>query len=150
MLGDMIKKERLAQKLSQTQLANKLRVTQGAISQWEHNITRPDMELLSELALVFNCSVDYLLGKSDTRVDDSLLDKISILEPDVLVKNGNVLDAYHAANLNPNADPEENELIAIYRNLNNIGQSALIGTARGLAANPDMKKGSKSDTETTA
>lgn len=45
---------------------------------------------------------------------------------------------------------EETELVSIYRNLNSIGQSALIGTARGLAANPDMKKGSKSDTETTA
>jgi len=48
------------------------------------------------------------------------------------------------------SDPNERELVNIYRDLNDIGQSALIGTARGLAANPDMKKGSKSDAETMA
>ena len=35
----------------------------------------------------------------------------------------------------------EAELLEIYRSLNEIGRQALIGTARGLAANPDMKKG---------
>ena len=57
MLGDTIKRERLASKMSQSQLANKLHVTQGAISQWENNITQPDIELLSKMSLLFNCSV---------------------------------------------------------------------------------------------
>lgn len=45
-------------------------------------------------------------------------------------------------------DPSEIELLEIYRGLNDIGQAALMGTARGLAANPDMKKGSTSTHET--
>lgn len=96
MLGDTIKRERLALKMSQTQLANKLHVTQGAISQWENNSTRPDMELLGELSMIFNCSVDYLLGKTDTRVDDGLLDLVNIIPDDILQAHGNVLDAFKA------------------------------------------------------
>lgn len=37
-------------------------------------------------------------------------------------------------------DPQEAELVNIYRDLNTSGQTVLMGTARGLAANPDMKK----------
>lgn len=37
------------------------------------------------------------------------------------------------------ADATEQELMAIYRGLSELGQQALMGTARGLAANPDMK-----------
>ena len=51
MIGNRIKSERLAHKMSQTQLAAKLHVTQGAISQWEKGLTRPDMEWLSKIAL---------------------------------------------------------------------------------------------------
>lgn len=93
MLGDTIKRERLASKMSQSQLANKLHVTQGAISQWENNITQPDIELLSKMSLLFSCSVDYLLGKTDTRVDNDLLDLVNTIPDDVLQGHGNVYDA---------------------------------------------------------
>lgn len=45
-------------------------------------------------------------------------------------------------------DVNESELIGIYRDLNDIGQQALMGTARGLYVNPDMKKDAGSNTET--
>ena len=93
MIGNRIKSERLAHKMSQTQLAAKLHVTQGAISQWEKGLTRPDMELLSKIALLFNCSTDYLLGKSDTLVDEALLDVVNTIPDDVLQKYANVYDA---------------------------------------------------------
>ena len=96
MLGEAIKGERLALGLSQKQLANKLHVTQGAISQWENNITRPDMELLAQMSMLFNCSIDYLLGKSDARVDGKLLDLVNTIPDDVLQVQGNVLDALRA------------------------------------------------------
>ena len=50
--------------------------------------------------------------------------------------------------MNDGLDLNESELIGIYRDLNNIGQKALMGTARGLYVNPDMKKGAGSNTET--
>lgn len=42
----------------------------------------------------------------------------------------------------------EAELLDIFRGLNAAGQDILMGTARGLATNPDMKKGGTSSTET--
>ena len=47
------------------------------------------------------------------------------------------------------ADPSERELVGIYRDLNALGQQTLLGTARGLSANPDMKKAGTS-TDATA
>ena len=38
-------------------------------------------------------------------------------------------------------DKTEAELLALFRGLNVIGQSTLMNVARGLDANPDMKKG---------
>lgn len=43
-----------------------------------------------------------------------------------------------------NADPLKAELSAIYDRLNDAGRDILMGTARGLVANPEMKKGSAS------
>ena len=45
-------------------------------------------------------------------------------------------------------DPIETELVDIYRGLNATGQTTLIGTARGLAANPDMQKNTASQKPT--
>lgn len=36
--------------------------------------------------------------------------------------------------------PSEDELVSIFRALNETGRQTLLGTARGLAANPDMKQ----------
>ena len=46
------------------------------------------------------------------------------------------------------ADPQEEELLEIYRGLNAAGQGVLMGTARGLACNEQYKRGSASSTET--
>ena len=48
----------------------------------------------------------------------------------------------------PPADPLEAELVGLYRELNATGQAALMGTARGLASNPDMKKDGASSNAT--
>ena len=148
MLGDRIKNERLNRKMSQTKLAAILHVTQGAISQWENDLTRPDVELLAEIALLFNCSVDYLLGKTDVRVDDSMLDEVNTLPSELLESYGNVLDAKRA--LYADSTPDERELLMIYRGLNDLGQTALLSTARALIQSPDMKKDSESNAGTTA
>ena len=44
--------------------------------------------------------------------------------------------------------PSESELITIFRDLNDKGQDALLRQARYLASDPDMKKGSVSNTAT--
>ena len=57
---------RKEKKLTQEQLAERLNVTSQAVSKWENDLSYPDVELLVDLAKLFDCSVDYLLGKEDT------------------------------------------------------------------------------------
>lgn len=49
---------------SQAQVAMKLGISQGAISQWEHGTTVPAAEQLLSLADMYGISVDELLGRS--------------------------------------------------------------------------------------
>lgn len=59
--GDTIKKLREKKKLTQKQLAEKLAVTDKAVSKWETNRGFPDISLLSELAGALSVSVPELL-----------------------------------------------------------------------------------------
>ena len=56
-----IKEFRVRNNLSQSELAEKLKVTQGLISQWENNETLPKVSALVQMADLFNCSVDDLV-----------------------------------------------------------------------------------------
>lgn len=52
--------------LSQVQLAEKLNITQGAVSQWEMGLSKPKSEILPELAKVLNCTIDELFKDEAT------------------------------------------------------------------------------------
>lgn len=58
-----IVKLRRKQGLSQAQLAEKLNITQGAVSQWEMGLSKPKSEILPELAKALNCTIDELFKK---------------------------------------------------------------------------------------
>jgi transcriptional regulator with XRE-family HTH domain len=58
-----ISRLRKKQGLSQVQLAKKLNVTQGAVSQWEMGLSNPKSEILPELAKALNCTIDELFKK---------------------------------------------------------------------------------------
>ena len=55
--------------LSQEELAEKLNVTRQTISKWELGQTSPDMEKLSEIAKIFNTSVDELLSEKEIETE---------------------------------------------------------------------------------
>lgn len=61
-LGKNIRRLRVENNLTQQQLADKVGVTQKAISFWEDNINEPKALYLINLANCFNVSADYLLG----------------------------------------------------------------------------------------
>lgn len=61
MLGDRIKALRMAQKLSQVELAQKLNISKQSVSNWENNNILPSVEMVKKLATFFSCSTDYLL-----------------------------------------------------------------------------------------
>ncbi len=63
MLGERIRKLRKERGYSQQQLAIKLNLSQGAVSQWENGQTTPQSEQLSALADIFGITTDELLGR---------------------------------------------------------------------------------------
>ena len=66
MLADTIKDIRRRNYMNQSQFANKIGVTQGTISQWENNLTRPNSEQLRSISSAFNISIDDLLRGENT------------------------------------------------------------------------------------
>lgn len=53
--------------LTQKELSNKLNLSEGSISLYEKEDRKPSLEVLLKLSEIFNCSIDYILGKSDIR-----------------------------------------------------------------------------------
>jgi len=66
--------------LTQEQLANLLNVSVSAVSKWELGNNRPDLELLPNLAEIFQISIDSLLGyEKSYKSIDKTIDKLNIL-----------------------------------------------------------------------
>ena len=67
--------------MSQQALANILGTTQSTISRWAKGITQPTYEDLLLISIIFNESIDFLLGKEDlsenqiAEIRNSLLSK---------------------------------------------------------------------------
>lgn len=53
--------------LTQKELCLRLSIKRDTYSQYEMGRRRPDYETLGKLADFYNCSVDYLLGRTDIR-----------------------------------------------------------------------------------
>ncbi|MGN0974930.1 MAG: helix-turn-helix domain-containing protein, partial [Gemmiger sp.] len=49
---------------------------------YEKGTREPNSETLIQIANFYNTSIDYLLGKSDTRIDDRVLDIVNELDFD--------------------------------------------------------------------
>lgn len=61
-LADNIRKFRKERMLTQEQLAEALGVTAGAVYKWEAKLSIPEIELIVEMADLFDTSVDVMLG----------------------------------------------------------------------------------------
>ena len=62
MLGENIYNLRKSRKISQEEFANVLNTTRQAVSKWERNEAKPDIDKLILIAKLFNVSIDYLLN----------------------------------------------------------------------------------------
>ena len=61
LIGEKLRRLRIARQLSQEQLADKLQVSRQAISKWELGESMPDTENLILLSKFYGVSIDYLL-----------------------------------------------------------------------------------------
>ena len=67
-IGLFIRDRRLELGLTQQQLAEKLNITDKAVSKWERAVSYPDITILRELAAALEVSVAELLaGERDPR-----------------------------------------------------------------------------------
>lgn len=74
-----LKQLREENNLSQLDLANKLNMSQQAISAYEKGTREPDIDTIKKISDFFNVSTDYLLGKSHIRNSEAIdTDKINI------------------------------------------------------------------------
>ena len=65
-MGEMIAALRKEKGMTQSDLANKMGVTDKAVSKWERDLSCPDVSTLPRLAEVFEISVDELMqGKTE-------------------------------------------------------------------------------------
>lgn len=85
-----IKSLREENDITQEELARKLGKSKGIISLYEKEDRKPSLEILLKLAEIFNCSIDYILCKTDVRNTD----KKSQEDPLGLAKVGFNMDDY--------------------------------------------------------
>ena len=63
MFAKILKNLRISHNLTQRELAQKLRLHQSNVSDWESGVSRPEYENLITLADIFDVSLDELLGR---------------------------------------------------------------------------------------
>lgn len=69
-IGERIKLARKSRKLSQTELAEKVDLTQGFIGHIEKGRNQPSVELLARIAIILGCNITWLAtGEGDSGLD---------------------------------------------------------------------------------
>ena len=68
-MGNVIKEKRKVLGLTQKDLAEKLGVSDKAVSKWERNESLPDISLVPQIAFVLDISIDYLFCGNNTASD---------------------------------------------------------------------------------
>lgn len=66
-MKNRLKVLRIEKGLKQSELAKQLKVAQSTLSGWETGQNEIDLTNINRLADIFNCSIDYLLGREDVR-----------------------------------------------------------------------------------
>lgn len=101
-----LKELRILAGLSQKDLAEKLSLTAHNIGDWEREKAEPSIYWLDKIATVFNCSIDYLVGREDD------------------------LGIVQAQIVSPTLTKEETELLLAYKTLSAKGKNLLSELAK--------------------
>lgn len=71
MLKDIILQKRKGKNMTQEQLAEELGVARQTVSKWELGETLPDIENLTKMAILFEFSIDEVLGLKVEKEEDN-------------------------------------------------------------------------------
>lgn len=64
-LPERLREMREKYNITQEDVAERLEITSAAISSYERGERTPSLQVILKLSYIYNCSVDYLLGKSN-------------------------------------------------------------------------------------
>lgn len=73
--GNNLKKIRQENEMTQEELAKKINTSRSNIANYENDKNMPSIEILNKLSEILNCSVDYLLGKTNIKNTTSNIDE---------------------------------------------------------------------------
>ena len=85
-IGKFIKEKRNERNITQSELAEKLNVTDRAISKWENGICMPDSGIIPELCKILNITINDLFSaeivdnKNREKFEETLLEFIKLKE----------------------------------------------------------------------
>ena len=87
--GTMIAAMRKENGMTQLELAEKMGVTDKAVSKWERDLSFPDINTIPKLADVFNVTVDELIQvKADTKENNKVSEIVNIALKSVALAMG--------------------------------------------------------------
>ena len=110
MLGNKLKQLRISKNKTQQQVADYLGITRAAYSHFENNRNDPDKETLVKLAILFDVTTDFLLGRNHT---PEWASKDEVIELDKILKSNPGMT--YGSEIMTDEDREQiNDLIASY------------------------------------
>ncbi len=71
-IGAKIRELRKEKKMTQEELADRLRISSEAVSKWETGASSPDIDTLPKLAICFGTSLDDLLDFDQSKLDAAI------------------------------------------------------------------------------
>lgn len=74
-----IKDLRIDHDLTLKQLAQKLEISERTLARYENGVSKPTVDVLIQLALYFNVSVDYICGMTEERMKSNFIPKKILL-----------------------------------------------------------------------
>lgn len=89
--GERLKRERVAQQLTQREMAAQLNVSRQTISSWETGNSYPDIDRLIQLSDIYQISLDVLL-KEDSGMKEYLKKQEVMDEVNPIVKLATIID----------------------------------------------------------
>lgn len=122
--ANRLRELRMAEKLSQTELAEKLGVSRGSISFYENGERTADIDFIYKAAQFFNVSADYLIGCANISTQRSAFADVIDFLSDVqrMCKAGSCVDCKCASFCYINYDISKKEL---YRFVEEVGEWAM-------------------------
>ena len=76
-IGNFIKELRKEKGLTQKELAEKLHITDRAVSKWERGLSAPDLTMLEPLSKIFDVTIgEIIAGRRDDNKTDNTDDAI--------------------------------------------------------------------------